>query len=193
MDTQTDDIAESVSSDSFSSSDIYDVLSDRRRRYAVHYLKQVDGPVGVRELAEQVAAWENDKSVEELDSQERKRVYISLYQSHLSTLDQRGVVDYDEDAGTVELLDGLAEADVYLEVVSHRDIPWSYFYLGLTAAAGLLLAMTWLEVGILRDISVFVVAGVIVLGYGVTAVVQTVQRGRMKLGDDGPPPELNDD
>ena len=195
MDTTPNDTAESTGGGeaSLSSSDVYDVLSDKRRRYAIHYLKQVGERVNVRDLAEQVAAWENDKPIERLDSQERKRVYISLYQSHLSTLADQGIVDYDEDAGTVELNEALSETDIYLEVVSDRNIPWSYFYLGLTAASGALLVLTWLEIGILREISTLSIAAVIVVSYGITAAVQTIQRGRMKLGDDGPPPELTGD
>ena len=56
---------------------LYGLLADRRRRYALHYLRQRGEPVTLRELAEQVAAWENAKPIEALDSQERKRVYIA--------------------------------------------------------------------------------------------------------------------
>ncbi len=176
--------------DEITSADVYDLLANKRRRYAIHYLKQVDGPVSARELAEQVAAWENDKPIDRLDSQERKRVYISLYQSHLSTLDEAGLVHYDEDTKEVELTDATADADVYIELVPSGDIPWSYFYLGLSVAAAALLALVWAEVGVLRDAPMLPVAAAIVALYGVTAVAHTISRGRAKLGDEGPPPEL---
>ena len=174
----------------FSTGDIYEVLSNRRRRYAIHHLKQTDGPVDVSTLAEQVAAWENDKPVAELDSQERKRVYISLYQSHLPTLEKRGLVAYDDDRGIVELTDSIANAEVYLEVVAGENVPWSYFYLGLSLVSGLLIALTYLEVGILESVPQIAIAGVITLLFAVSAVFQTVQTGRMQLGDEGPPPEI---
>ena len=174
----------------FSTGDVYEVLSNRRRRYAIHHLKQTDSPVDVSTLAEQVAAWENDKPVAELDSQERKRVYISLYQSHLPTLEKRGLVAYDDDRGIVELTDSIANAEVYLEVVAGENVPWSYFYLGLSLVSGLLIALTYLEVGILESVSQIAIAGVITLLFAVSAVFQTVQTGRMQLGDEGPPPEI---
>lgn len=178
-----------LSSD-LSTEDIYEVLSNRRRRYAIHYLKQTDGPVDVSTLAEQVAAWENNKSVSELDSQERKRVYISLYQSHLPTLEKRGLVDYDDDRGIVELNDSIANAKVYLEVVGGDNVPWSYFYLGLSLVSGVLVALTYYEIGVLESVPAFAIGGVITLLFAVSAVFQTIQTGRMQLGDEGPPPEL---
>lgn len=173
-----------------STEDVYQVLSNRRRRYAIHYLKQSDETVDVSTLAEQVAAWENHKSVTELDSQERKRVYISLYQSHLPTLEERGLVNYDDDRGVVELTDSIADAEVYLEVVAGENVPWSYFYLGLSLVSGLLVMLTYFEVGILGNIPPIVIAGIITALFAGSAVLQTLQTGRMQLGDEGPPPEL---
>ena len=188
IDLRTD--GETVQPTTLSAEDVYEVLSNRRRRYAIHYLKQSDGPVDVSTLAEQVAAWENEKPVAELDSQERKRVYISLYQSHLPTLEERGLVAYDDDRGIVELTAPIVEADIYLEVVAGQNVPWSYFYLGLSLVSGLLVLLTYYEIGVLRDVSAISIAGVITLLIAGSAVFQTLSTDRMQLGDDGPPPEL---
>jgi hypothetical protein len=185
-DTDTDADAPAA----LSTEDVYEVLSNRRRRYAIHHLKQSDAPVDVSTLAEQVAAWENDKSPDELDSQERKRVYISLYQSHLPTLEKRGLVEYDDDRGLVELTDAVANAKVYLEVVPGENVPWSYFYLGASLVSALLVGLRYLEVGVLENVSPLAIAAIITLLFGGSAVLQTIQTGRMKLGDEGPPPEL---
>ena len=40
----------------FTSETAYSVLAEKRRRYAIHYLKQAEGPVTVREVADRVAA-----------------------------------------------------------------------------------------------------------------------------------------
>lgn len=178
-----------VSTD-LSTEDVYEVLSNRRRRYTIHYLKQTDDPVDVSTLAEQVAAWENRKSVAELGSQERKRVYISLYQSHLPTLEKRGLVSYDDDRGVVELTDPINNSAIYLEVVAGENVPWSYFYFGLSLVSGLLLMLTYYEIGVLENVSAFAVGGVITLLFAISAVFQTIQTGRMQLGDEGPPPEI---
>jgi len=43
-----------------------------------------------------------ETAIENLSSNERQRVYISLYQSHLPKLDNHGIVTYDKDRGWVE-------------------------------------------------------------------------------------------
>lgn len=169
---------------------LYGALSDKRRRYTLHYLKQVGDAVPVQQIAEQVAAWENDKPIAELTSQERKRVYIALYQSHLSTMDSEGLVEYDDDAGVVSLAEEMADLDIYLEVVPPASIPWSLYYAGLTLANALLLALAYLEVRpftMLPDLA----WGVIVLvSFGVSAFAQAYSNRQMHIGDEGPPPEL---
>jgi hypothetical protein len=65
----------------------------------------------MRDVAEQVAAWENDTTVAALRSDERQRVYVALYQSHLDTLADAGVIEYDKSRGVLEprpLLDRVA-------------------------------------------------------------------------------------
>lgn len=84
--------------------DAYHLLQNERRRLALAFLSERDWLVNVGVVAEHVAAVENDIDVEELSAQQRKRVYISLYQSHLPKLDEHGVVDYDQSRGTVEPL-----------------------------------------------------------------------------------------
>lgn len=184
--TETDENA----TPSLSNDELYDVLADRRRRYAIHYLKQCREPVSVRELAEQVAAWENDKTVQALGSQERKRVYIALYQSHLPSMDDAGLVVYDEDASTVELGDVFEELDIYLEIVPKADVPWSLYYVGLAVANLLLLGLAWFEVAPFTSVPNLAWGAFVLVTFGVSAIVENVSSRRMRLGDDGPPPDL---
>ncbi|QLG48331.1 DUF7344 domain-containing protein [Natrinema halophilum] len=95
--------------------DIYHILQTKRRRDVLRYLRQSDGRVPLRDLAEQVAAWEQETTVENLNSSERQRVYISLYQSHLPKLDNHGIVNYDKDRGWVEPTPRMAHLDQYLD------------------------------------------------------------------------------
>jgi len=168
----------------------YSVLADRRRRYTVHFLKQTDGPVPVRELAEQVAAWENDKPIDEITSQERKRVYIALYQSHLPTLAKEGVVDYDEDRGTVDLSDAMSGWEVYIEVVPRGNVPWYLYYVALVAIDTLLLALGYLDVYPFGRVPDIAWGAIVIVTFAASAFVQTYQSRQMRLGDAGPPPEL---
>lgn len=181
----TEPEAETLSNDA-----LYGALSQKRRRYALHYLKQRGESVTVQNLAEQVAAWENDKTIEELTSQERKRVYIALYQSHLSTMDEEGLVDYDDDEGTVALSDSMQDIGLYLEVVPEESVPWSLYYAGLTVANSVVLSLAWFDIRpftMLPDLGWGVV---VLLTFGVSAFVQFYYSRQMKIGDEGPPPEL---
>ncbi|WP_255171625.1 DUF7344 domain-containing protein [Natrononativus amylolyticus] len=95
--------------------DIFHILQTRRRRDALRYLQGTDEPVRMRDLAEQVAAWENETTVEQLSSDERQRVYISLYQSHLPKLDEEGIINYNQSRGIVERTPAADQFDPYLE------------------------------------------------------------------------------
>lgn len=68
----------------------------------------------MRELAEDIAAWEHDTSVKQLTSDERQRVYIALYQTHLPKLDDYDAIEYDQDRGIVEPTGLLEVFDQYL-------------------------------------------------------------------------------
>ncbi|WP_139246649.1 DUF7344 domain-containing protein [Halogranum amylolyticum] len=79
------------------------ILRSSRRRLLLHYLEQSDGTLSRGELARHVAAAEEGIEMEEVTTTDRKRVYVSLHQTHLPTMDDVGIIDYDEDRGTVEL------------------------------------------------------------------------------------------
>jgi hypothetical protein len=102
-----------------------EVLSNRRRRFVIHALKQRDERrISVSELAEQVASWENDKEIAGLTHQERKRVRNALRQFHLPKMDDHGFVEYDSRRGKVSLTDAAANTDFYIDSLTGRDIPW---------------------------------------------------------------------
>lgn len=190
MTDDTPEIVEEAPDEDVSSDVLYSLLADKRRRYTLHFLKQRRESVAVRDVAEQVAAWENGKSVEDLTSQERKRVYIALYQSHLPTLDKEGVVEYDADRGVVNLSPSMADREIYLEVVPKGNVPWSLYYVGLVVADSVILALAWLDVypfDLLPDIGW---AAVILTTFAASAFLQTYQSHRMRFGDEGPPPDL---
>lgn len=82
----------------------FDLLRNQRRRDVLLYLAEAeDNTATVGELAKYVAAKENDIDEAALTSTQRKRVYIGLYQCHLPKMNEVGVVDYDQDRGTVIL------------------------------------------------------------------------------------------
>lgn len=81
---------------------IFGILGNQRRRYVLTYLSTTEGPVTLNDLAEQIAAWECGKGIAQLTSQERKRVYVGLYQCHLPKMADADAISYDKQRGTVE-------------------------------------------------------------------------------------------
>jgi hypothetical protein len=192
--TSSDDQEEGVSADeefdALSHDDVFEILSNRRRRFTLHHLQRNVDRAELGELSEHVAAWENGTPVDGISSAERKRVYTSLQQFHLPKLDSKGVVDFDDRAGVVELTDTVRDLDIYLEVVDGNDIPWSQYYLGLAAVnLGLLVA------ALVGTYPLTLISG---FGWGiftatsilVSALVHTyLSSTAMRLGDTERPPE----
>lgn len=84
---------------------VFELLTSPRRRAAICYLKSIEGEATRGELAEELAAAEHAVEPEEVTAQQRKRLYISLYQVHLPRMAEAGVIEYDEDRGTIEVTD----------------------------------------------------------------------------------------
>ncbi len=166
--------------------EIFDLLSNHRRRYAIHYCKREDEPVELGDLAEHVAAWELDKDVSELTSAERKRVYTSLQQTHLPTLERADMIEFDD--RTIELTDEASDLEVYLDVVPGDSIPWGLYYLGLSAVGFVVMAGVWLEVVPTETVPAVGWATLVVGLFAASAVVHVVQNRRMRLGEMERPP-----
>lgn len=81
---------------------IHDALSAERRRHALRALVQ-NGTLSKRDLARYVAAHEYGKPLDDVTSQERKRVTVSLHQFHLDNLEGYGFVVWNEDTNQVAL------------------------------------------------------------------------------------------
>jgi len=100
-------------------------IQTSRRRHVIAIMDDVESPHSASDLAEAIAAIELDKDIPELDSQERKTIYISLIQRHLDTLDELGAIVYDERSKEVyatEATSGLAALVRHLESVCEPEV-----------------------------------------------------------------------
>lgn len=99
-----------------SKDDAFHLLQSGRRRAVLRYLVAHEAESGtrMRDLAEAVAAWENETTVARLTSAQRQRVYIALYQSHLPKLDEYGVIDYNQSRGVIRPQPELAILEPFL-------------------------------------------------------------------------------
>ena len=162
--------------------EIFEVLSNERRRYALAYLEQCeDGSAALSTLATQVAAVENDVPPDRVPSQDRKSVYVGLRQTHLPKMDQYGLVDYDRDRGEIELTETAEQAHTYMEYVPEHDIPWSYHYFGLSAIMGVITVLAWVGLGPFGELGGLTLAILAIAAVGASAVVHTVYTVRHRL------------
>ncbi|AKB17785.1 MULTISPECIES: hypothetical protein [unclassified Methanosarcina] len=112
--------------------DIFGVLQNDRRRCVLEILHK-QGNQSIRSLSEEIARLESGEK--EPKSTVRKSIYVSLLQTHIPKMESLGVVNYDREQDLVELLPAAGDFDIYMETVPKGDIPWSYFYIGLSALA----------------------------------------------------------
>jgi DNA-binding transcriptional ArsR family regulator len=116
----------------------FKLLKNRRRRAVIRYLAEHRDPTTRSELAEVIAAGEEGIDVSELDSSQRKRVYVSLYQTHLPALERDDVIEYDGDRGTVAPGPNLPELARYIRPLPDPDGAAGsprYLWLGLLGGA----------------------------------------------------------
>jgi DNA-binding transcriptional ArsR family regulator len=170
--------------------ELFHILRNQRRRFALHHLKHHDGPVDVGDLATQIAAWENEVTVGEVSSDQRRRVYNALQQTHVPGLEEAGVVDVDR--REVELTDRAEKLDIYLEVVPGRDIPWSEYYLGLGAVALAALVAVGLNVGPFAGVPDIAAGVFVTVAFLVSACANYYHQHESLVGGSERPPELRE-
>ncbi|MFC6963398.1 DUF7344 domain-containing protein [Halocatena marina] len=150
---------------------VFDLLSSPRRRFVLYYLRSESESMQLTDLADEVAAWEYDTPVEELTEQERKRAYVSLYQTHVPKLAEAGLIDYDTESGTIRLTDRASDVDEYLPSEGGYDIRWELMYLAIEIICVVIYVIGVIDVGVFAAVSV-TVSGAIILGlFGLTTII----------------------
>jgi len=119
---------------------VFEVLKNERRRRVLNYLIDAEETVSLSDLAEHIAAIENGKTELALSSQERKRVYVGLYQCHLPKMDDTDVIDFNGDRGTVALGANAEQLYPFLDAEDEQQRPWPTYYLGHTTLSVALFA-----------------------------------------------------
>lgn len=161
-----------------STNDIHSLLKNQRRRYVLEYLRANDDSARLRDVAEQIAAWENDKELKAITSSERKRAYVGLYQCHLPKMDDAEVVSFDQNRGDIEIgpnaeqlmpyLDDEATADnEEASVESHAD-----HYLAIAGGSFALTVAAAAVLGLGAGAVGFALAAVTALSVGALAFVE---------------------
>ena len=177
--------------DSLSKGEIFEVLRNQRRRYVLQYLKQDDRAVELGDLAQQVAAWEYETTLEEVTPEQRKRVYTTLQQTHLPKMDTVGILSFDSDTGLVEATTKTRDISVYLEIVPGHEFAWRELYLSLGAISCALVAALWGEVYPFILLPTLAWTMIIAATFTLTAAIHIIYERNMRLGYGEQPPELS--
>ncbi|TYL39506.1 hypothetical protein CV102_04205 [Natronococcus pandeyae] len=165
--------------------EIFHILQNERRRMVLEYLQEAEDSVRMRDVAEQVAAWENGTTVEELSSDERQRVYIPLYQSHLPKLDKAGIIDYQQNRGIVERRPLAKQLDYYLNADSETNASrddgnavtgdWDDYYIGAAGVGAVLLLGAVFELPLFSLITGIGLSALILLMFTALTIGQYVR------------------
>lgn len=164
---------------------IFELLKNRRRRKVLSYLLDAEETVTLGELAEQIAAWENDTEVTALSSDQRKRVYVALYQTHLPKMADAGIIDYNRDRGLISLSENADLLTMYLDSDTYTQSRWDRIYalFGLVAVG--LVAGGYVGIQPLAAIPSLALSLIIVLTLLVVSTVHVIVNRRRQLSIDG--------
>lgn len=154
---------------------VFTLLSNERRRSVVLALQELDPPVDLGNLAEWIAARENKKTVSELTSEERRRVYSALQQRHLDHLEEAGIIERERDL--IQPTDRLQELEIHLEVAEDDCLPWAEYYFGLSILTAGMTAAVWAGIAPVT-IPEIAWTALIIGAFSVLAVVHAYERRR---------------
>ena len=143
------------------------------------YLHDHDGPVDLMDLANEIAAWENDTPVEELTDKQSKRVYVSVYQTHVPKLVSTNLIEYDSESGLIELSDRANEIERYMPDADDER-PWHRYYALLALVSAAFYTGVALGVPLLNVLPEAVAGVVVVLAFAVLSAVHYVDRDRVR-------------
>ena len=113
----TDNPSQPIETIRIAKDDAFHILQTKRRRAVIRYILAHDDRdrFRMRDMVEEIAAWEHDTTVAGLTSQQRQRVYIALYQNHLPKLDGHDIIEYNRARGFVRPLPPIALFAPYVE------------------------------------------------------------------------------
>lgn len=168
---------------------LFEVLSNSRRRYILSRIRAADEPIELSEIAREIGARESQIPPAELGQTAKKRVYVSLYQTHVPKLEAVGLVEYDDETKTVSVTERTGEIDRVL-----GRVPPAYRWHRVNGALSVLSGTV--VTGSAFDVAVLGTVPPLELGLGVVGLIvvataaQVLDRTRREVAR---PPELRDE
>jgi len=96
---------------------IHDLLSEKRRRFALSCLVDHDS-LALPDLADEVAEREHEGALPEIPEEAVLRTYLALYHNHIPKLSRAGVVTYDQKSDRVALAENADSLKQHLSLDS---------------------------------------------------------------------------
>lgn len=105
----------SPNTETLSEDRVFEALSRQRRRFALHCLQKYEDPMALADMADEIAVWENDTDIVDISAEEVKRVYISLYHTHIPKLADAGIVEYSQEQDMVALSENAEQLSSHVD------------------------------------------------------------------------------
>jgi len=133
---------------------LYDILRNQRRRLVLYYLTHSpNDSASIGQLAEQLAAWENQIPLSAVTSRERKRTYNTLQQHHLPKMDEQGLVEFDRARGHIRLTANDRQLRLLLGITPRMNPTRITGILVIGTLFWLVLSINWFGVHVLHVLS----------------------------------------
>lgn len=113
---------------------VFEIHSNEGPRVVGYDLRTAGGSASTNDLAEQTAAWQDDRSIGGVTAKQRTRVSGTSYRPHLQKLVGSKLREYDVDAGDVEPTENVDDVDEYLTTRRTATYQWNQNYPALALA-----------------------------------------------------------
>lgn len=100
--------------DRLSPDDLFELLSHHRRRYVIECLDRYGSPMSLPDLADECVVMEHQTALDDIPAETVKRMYMSLYHSHIPKLEGRNAVEYDQESDSVAVGPTAAQLESHL-------------------------------------------------------------------------------
>lgn len=161
---------------------LFELLSNPRRRTILQaFHEHGDDIEDIHELVDLVAAAEANTPIEQPTDKQKKRIYISLYQTHMPKLADAGVIHYDPDTGTVDPTPRMAQFATYMGWSDYSRIRKPVAYLVLAVLCGLFFTGSVLNVGVLGSLPELVTGIIIIAAFLALTIAYSITEPDTRL------------
>lgn len=106
---------------SFSPGVLFGVLADARQRRILYFLVENGGIWTIEEMGKQVAAWENETTVELSTEEMINRVIAGMHHADVPKLAEYGFIEYDPETGQMTTTEQTEEIVPVLELAKQLE------------------------------------------------------------------------